>query len=295
MDRNSDVVLAEPEPESSRGTPAGPTAVSEGPPDGVADGECDHRKVALAVIAGSSCRSEPAAAFLGFAKGGLAVLEAFLVEAEERRLGHVDLTHTSMTAGRESRHQPQGDRRHRPQVGGDVLADLAIAACRALHEQTVLVSQGHCDAVHLQLADVFDLRAGAQQPADPLLESIELLEREGVVEAHHPAACFTGLKPAAGGGPTRRVGESGVTSSGCSFLEVEELAVHLVVLGVADHRAVEDVISIDVLVELFAQSLSLGGSALAHLVLAHRRAPSRECSRADTAASPSICSLPGKG
>ena len=57
------------------------------------------------------------------------------------------------------------------------------------------------------------------------------------------------MKPSAGGAPTRWVGESGVTSSGCSVLERLELVEERVVGAVVDLGIVEDVVAVVVVLD----------------------------------------------
>ena len=57
------------------------------------------------------------------------------------------------------------------------------------------------------------------------------------------------MKPAAGAAPTRCVGESGVTSSGCASSSACELVVERVVGGVGDLRVVEDVVAVGVVLD----------------------------------------------
>ena len=63
-----------------------------------------------------------------------------------------------------------------------------------------------------------------------------------------------------GSAPTRWVGESGVTSSGCSASMPPQLVEQRVVGVVADDRVVEDVVAVVVLGDLAAQ---LGGALAA--------------------------------
>ncbi len=57
----------------------------------------------------------------------------------------------------------------------------------------------------------------------------------------------------AGSAPTRWVGESARAQLGVLLLEREQLAVHLVVRGVADRWAIEDVVGVRRALELFPE------------------------------------------
>ena len=82
--------------------------------------------------------------------------------------------------------------------------------------------------------------------------------------------CTTTANFSLGAAPTRWVGESGVSSSGCSRLERLEPAHQGVVLGVGKLGIVEDVVEMVVTVDLLAQLFGFGARAL-EIVLGHRR------------------------
>ena len=72
-------------------------------------------------------------------------------------------------------------------VEGDVLPRPAVTTGEGLGEPAVLVEQVDRQPVDLELAEVMDLGAPglALDPVEPL---VQLLRREGVVEAEHPLA-----------------------------------------------------------------------------------------------------------
>ena len=79
-----------------------------------------------------------------------------------------------------------------------------------------------------------------------------------------------------GSAPTRWVGESGVTSSGCSRLDRAQLVEQRVVDVVADLGVVEDVVAVVVVRELLAQ---LGGPLRASARAAHSTSRAAGASR----------------
>jgi GNAT superfamily N-acetyltransferase len=112
------------------------------------------------------------------------------VQLLERAQRHVDLAahlehRRRLLAEQLLRHV--ADRAH---VGGDVLADSPVSACRAVHELTVLVEQRHREAVHLRLGDVAD--RPDQRALDALAPRDQLVVRERVVERHHGDAVLDG-------------------------------------------------------------------------------------------------------
>jgi len=90
-----------------------------------------------------------------------------------------DLEHTRRIVGE----QPRRDTADGTDVGGDVLADPAVAAGRGLHEPPGLVGERAGHAVDLELAR--EPGAVADLLLDPPAPRVELLERERVVEREH--------------------------------------------------------------------------------------------------------------
>ena len=80
--------------------------------------------------------------------------------------------------------QTQRNGPDRPDIGGHVVADLAVAAGGPRYEHPIDVPQTHRQAVDLVLDDVVIIR-GVQLLADPLIERPELVGTVGVVHAEH--------------------------------------------------------------------------------------------------------------
>src|SRR5574341_653397 len=116
----------------------------------------------FAVMLESFCRREPAAAFRGLANG----------------------SSPSASSARFSFSKAAGNRLDRPQVLRDVLSHAAIAAGGPAGEQSLLVDEGHAEAIHLRLAHVGEglAREGALQAG---LELADLVGVIGVVQAEH--------------------------------------------------------------------------------------------------------------
>jgi len=79
----------------------------------------------------------------------------------------------------------EGNRFDRPEVAGDLLAGVAVAAGGAEGEEAVDIDQLDGQAVELGLADILDLFVAAEGAAGALVESEKLLLVQGVVEAEH--------------------------------------------------------------------------------------------------------------
>ena len=76
----------------------------------------------------------------------------------------------------------------RLQIGGDVLADRAVAARRALHEHAVLVAQRSRQPVDLRLGreqDLAQLLRAREKPPEPLEEIVHVLVGIGLGKAEH--------------------------------------------------------------------------------------------------------------
>ena len=107
------------------------------------------------------------------------------VELLEGGQGHVqlapDLEHGRAAAAVEV--ETLGDHPHRGHVGGDVLTGLAVASRRRPTVPAVLVEDRDRQTVDLQLAGEGHL--AADDALHALAPRHQLLEGEGVVEAHH--------------------------------------------------------------------------------------------------------------
>lgn len=150
--------------------------------------------------------------------------------------------------------QPLGDVRDGADVGGDVLADAAVAAGGGAGEAAVFVGEVDGEAVDLQLAQEV-VAGGADLLGDALGPGGEFLVVEGVVEGEHPLAVLDGgelrlvlpgdLLGGRVGGAQRRV----------LLLQFGEGAQLPVELGVADDGLVVDVVAEAVLLDLFGEVL----------------------------------------
>ena len=137
--------------------------------------------------------------------------------------------------------EPERDGTDGAEVGRDVVAGNAVAAGGAEGEQAILKTKADRDAVGLGLDEPLERLAG-QELLHAVNKVAHLLLRVGVVEAHHRHRMPNGLEAVdrrAADALTRGVG-------GLEFrmrqFEVEQLAVKLVVLLVADRRLCLDII-----------------------------------------------------
>ena len=125
----------------------------------------------------------------GVHERGQAGLGSALVERGEIRQRHVHLPAHLYQRRRVRVLQPQRDGRDCPQVVGDVLADLTVAAGGAALEHAVAVDERDRQPVDLGLGDELELRVGDPLPrevvAHPLDPGLEVLGRVGVPQRQH--------------------------------------------------------------------------------------------------------------
>jgi hypothetical protein len=167
--------------------------------------------------AGSSWRSEPAAAFRGFGAGFLPAAAWALVEAGEAGEREVDLAaHLEERRALARRADTERHGRHGAQVPRHVLAARAVPARRAADERALLVDERDRRAVDLRLDHVGDRLVRPEPLAHVRGPLLERLRRRHLLERAHRLQVVD-LREAAGRGAAdalrRRVG---VTSSGWS-------------------------------------------------------------------------------
>ena len=136
------------------------------------------------------------------------------------------------------RHAPD-----RAQVGGDVLADDAVAARRAHGQLRRPRRPARPPAPSSFGSTTYSTRS---RPSSLRTRASNSAISSRVVTFASDSICWpcrTVSKVLCGAAPTRWVGESAVTSSGCARLERLQAAEELVVLGVRDLRIVEHVVA----------------------------------------------------
>ena len=139
------------------------------------------------MIAGSSWRSEPAAALRGVGEERLARCLLPRVDGGEIRVREINLAADLQHLGDVPAGQRLGDVLYGQGIGGDVLADLAVAARRRGHEPAGLVSQRQRQAVDLRLGGEGDRLVGRQveEAAHAGDEFLHVLVGEGVAQREH--------------------------------------------------------------------------------------------------------------
>ena len=135
--------------------------------------------------AGSFWRSEPAAALRGLAKILPPAASCRSLSASKSALDMYTSPRTSSTSGAPA--MCCGMSRDGPRIGGDVLADRAVAAGRREHQLAALVAQRAAEAVDLGLGGHRHERIGRQveEALHPGDELADLVGRERIVEAEH--------------------------------------------------------------------------------------------------------------
>ncbi len=177
--------------------------------------------------------------------------------------------------------QPQRQRLDGAQVGGHVLAHLAVAARGAHAEDAVTVDERDGEAVDLGLHHVAHRLAGqlgaleepavARVPGEQLVLAAGIGQREHRLQMAHLRELLEGRRADA---ERRRVGRAQLRTLGLDRLQ---LAQQRVILGVVYLRLVEDVVLVGVVGERGAQ---LGG---ADRRIAHGRAPAPGSAEDDAA------------
>ena len=203
------------------------------------------RRVFLAQRAGrgvARVRRDP------LARGGGA-----LVERPEAGEGHVDLAPHLEHGRRVVIAERERDRADRAQVRRHVLALLAVAAGRAADECAVLVDERDRRAVDLRLEHVHD-RLVRVEPLPHVLAPLEhrLVGRDLLERAHRRQVPYL-LEPVGerrADALGRRVGRDELR---VGRLELLELVVEPVVLGVGERRVVQRVVAVRGIVELLPQ------------------------------------------
>ena len=222
---------------------------------------------------------EPAAELRGLTNARETGLQALLVEARERGERQVDLAAHLHHRRRVVDEQPQRHGADGPQVGGDVLAHLAVAAGGADAEHAVAIREGDGEPVDLGLDDVAQLRVAEpprlEQPPVALVPGQQLLLVARVGQREHRLEVTYLREPLErrGADPLRRRVRRAQLR--VLLLERLQLAVEGVVGGVVDLRRVEHVVQMRVPVDGRAQLLRPGR----RLSLVHRFPLSRAAGR----------------
>ena len=164
--------------------------------------------------------------------------------------------------------QPKRDAADGAQVLRDVLAAPAVAAGGALDEGAVLVDERDGEAVHLRLADEGEVVA-AGEGGGASMPGAQLVLGEGVGEAEQRQAVLDDAERGDGlaaDALRRRIRRDELR---VALFELAQLAHEVVVFGVADLRAVEDVVAVVVVGDEGAQLLDAELDGLEVAVLLH--------------------------
>ena len=194
------------------------------------------------MIGESFCRSEPAAALRGFGAGFLPSATSRSFSSRSPRAAGTPRRAPRAAAGRCRRRASGAGSPDRPQIRRHVLALEPSPRVAPRTNDAVLVDQVDGEAVDLRLDHVRDRLVRVEPLADVLRPLLERLVGRDLLERAHRRR---GARPS-GTGPRaahrragRRVGRDELR---VRLLERHELVVEPVVLGVGDHRVVEDVV-----------------------------------------------------
>ena len=210
----------------------------------------------LAVMPGSFWRRLPAAELRGLAKRRSPASSWRRFSSSNAASGMYTSPRTSSRVGRAGG-EALGHDADGANVGGDVLADAAVAAGGGLDEAAALVGERHGEAVDLQLGD--ERGAGIAEPrCDAAAPRHQLRLVEGVVEAlhRHPVRHLGERRRGSPAGTLRgRVRRDEV---GVLLLQGAQLADQRVELGVGDGRLVEIEVAMLMLADLGPEPVDAG-------------------------------------
>ena len=176
------------------------------------------------------------------------------IEALEVALQHQDLT-AHLEIPRHGNLRPdelERERLDRPEIGGDVLADVAVAARRTKREHAAFVDEADREPVEFRLDRVRDA-VDVQRLANAAVECAHILVRERVAEREHRHAMWHRLEFRRGGSADTLRWRIGGRELRVLALEHLELAEQRIVFRVVDCRRVERVVAVVVLLERGAQ------------------------------------------
>ena len=217
------------------------------------------------MIRGSSWRSEPAAKLRGLANSGSPAAARAAFSARNCRALHVHLAAYLQRCGHPGAAHALRDVADRAQVGGDVLADGAVAARGALDEKAVLVAQAGRQAVDLGLGDQGERHVlrEVQEAPHALQELAHLGRGHGIVERQHgyAVADLAEVLDRRGADPMRRaVGADQIRKARLDRLIA---LTQRVILGVGDLRGGVAVVQPVVMRDLRREARELGRRLLA--------------------------------
>ncbi len=143
------------------------------------------------------------------------------------------------------------------QVLGDVFSPDAVPPGGAHGEAPSLKDQLHRTAVHLRLRHVVEIIRGAQEAFQALVKLPGLGFAEGVLQGEHGLPVPDGLELVQGRGPHPLGG--GIRGGQAVFLlQPLQFGQQPVILRVGDHRIIEDIITVVVIMELLPEFLDPG-------------------------------------
>ena len=153
---------------------------------------------------------------------------------------------------------------------GDVFSPVAVAPGGTRGQAAVFVDQFHGAAVHLGLQDIFKLIRGLEEPLQPLVELPGLGLAEGVFQRQHGLPVPHGFKFIQGLGPDPLRGRIR-RGQAVGFLQPGEFSHEPVKLGIRDHRIVQHIVAVIVVVELFPEFGHPGDHLRGNFLFCHGR------------------------
>ncbi len=181
----------------------------------------------------------------------LAPFSPLLIEASERLQGHIHLAPDFQTERRLSQ-QSNRDTADGAEVLGHILPHLPVAPGCSLGQQPVFVGQVHCKSIDLQLAHQVEVGI-VQETLGAAVPGLQFFHIEGVAQAEHGHGVLYLGEPFRRPGAYSLSGRVRANQLRVRFLQPAQLAHQSVVVTVADHRVVQHVVPVVMVVKFLAQ------------------------------------------
>ena len=201
--------------------------------------------------------------------GGIARVGKFLIaffpllaiELFEVRLEDQDFTPHFKQLWRIHRMKPQRNGLDRAQIGGHILAGVAVASRRTLNQDPVFIDQANRQAVEFGVHRIFHLFDTEPLPHAPV-ECRHFFILERIVEGKHGHSVGQLGKFGEGRGANAPGGGIGRGKQRMFRLQSLQFAEQLVILGIRDFRLIQNVIQVVVPLDFPAQKMGASSEIL---------------------------------
>ncbi len=149
---------------------------------------------------------------------------------------------------------------------------IAVAPGGTRGQAAVVIDQFHGAAVHLGLQDIIKLIRGLEKPLQAVVELPGPGLAEGVFQGQHGLPVPDGFKLIQGLGPDPLGGGIG-RGQAVVFLQPGEFGHEAVELGIRDHRIIQHIVPVIVVIELFPELMHPGDHLRGNVLVCHGRCP----------------------